>query len=66
MNGSMLGIQLSEKKQINWAKKLWIILSCLYFIQPKKSFDYYASDNQEFTTTRAIQESAELIPICQQ
>ena len=47
-----------------WVPHMYGYSGIVVALLPNGTAYYYASDNQEFNSTRAIQESAELIPIC--
>jgi len=47
-----------------WVPHMYGYSGIVVALLPNGTAYYYASDNQEFTTTRAIQESDKLIPVC--
>ena len=47
-----------------WVPHMYGYSGIVVALIPNGTAYYYASDNQEFTTTRAIQASAEMIPVC--
>jgi CubicO group peptidase (beta-lactamase class C family) len=47
-----------------WVPHMYGYSGIVVAIIPNGTVYYYASDNQEFTTSRAIQESVKLIPVC--
>ena len=47
-----------------WVPHMYGYSGIVVALIPNGTAYYYASDNQEFTTTKAIQESDRLIPIC--
>ena len=47
-----------------WVPHMYGYSGIVVALIPNGTAYYYASDNQEFNTTRAIQEAAELIPVC--
>ena len=47
-----------------WVPHMYGYSGIVVAVIPNGTAYYYVSDNQEFTTTQAIQASAELIPVC--
>jgi hypothetical protein len=54
----------SDPDCVFWVPHMYGYSGIVVALIPNGTAYYYASDNQEFTTTRAIQEAVELIPVC--
>ncbi|MCJ7718140.1 MAG: beta-lactamase family protein, partial [Anaerolineales bacterium] len=66
-NNAFWADQYSSKRDSTctiWVPHMYGYSGIVVALIPNGTAYYYASDNQEFTTTRAIQESERLIPIC--